>query len=660
MGKINILSEMVCNRIAAGEVIDRPYSVVKELVENSIDSGATEIEIRIEKGGKDLIQVTDNGCGIEQDDMCAAFVSHATSKISQVEDIEHIRTLGFRGEALATIASVSCVELISAVEGKEGNKVECDGEFIGKVAPTVSAKGTQITIRKIFFNTPVRYKFMKSDKKEETDITNYVTHYILGYPQISFKYYVDEKLALQSYGGGLEEAITQIYGASVLPNCFKINAERNNIKLSGFISNQNFFKSNKTYQNLFLNGRHIENIAISSAITNAYSAYAMKRQYPFYVLFMEIADENVDVNVHPNKADVRFVDNSLVYGTVYKIISTILDGTVNAADFVVSDDKPGGGVSKVKENGVAQKPSPVPYAAEYRIRKTFDSDFSDVKGIEQFVKTQKKENIDKKSDMQGLFVYENYEIKTADAEPEKDLPLYKYFGKREEEKPLTTLSFCSGNPKPAFTGNSDEEREKIKAEQEKMVFAQCKYRGTLFNTYLLYEMQDEVYMIDQHAAHERLIYDRLRAKLGERQLAKQDMLVPYIFIVNSEEQLFIENNMATLWQMGFSVEPFGSISYRVNAAPADLPNIRLKEFFDDVLSGVRELKKIELSDILKDKLAQAACKAAVKGGDKLTEQERDTLFAMLKGNMGLKCPHGRPVCVKLTKTEIEKMFKRKV
>ena len=338
MGKINFLSDMLCNRIAAGEVIDRPYSAVKELVENSIDAGSTEIEVSIERGGKDLIQVTDNGCGIEKDDMRAAFFAHATSKIKELEDIEHIRTLGFRGEALATIASISCVELVSAVEGEEGNKVECDGEFVGKVMPAVSPKGTRISVRKFFFNTPVRYKFMKSDKKEETDITNYIINYILGYPEISFKYYVDGKLALQSYGGGLDEAVAQVYGANVLPNCFKIKAERNDIKLSGFISNQNYFKSNKTYQHVFLNGRRIENHLISTAIYNAYSGYAMKRQYPFYVLNITVPDEMVDVNVHPNKADVRFTNESMVYGSVYKVISSILDGTAKAAEFVFNDE----------------------------------------------------------------------------------------------------------------------------------------------------------------------------------------------------------------------------------------------------------------------------------------------------------------------------------
>lgn len=665
MGRINLLSEELCNRIAAGEVIDRPYSAVKELIENSIDAGSTEIEIYIERGGKDLIKVVDNGCGIEKDDMRAAFFAHATSKISNLDDIDHIHTLGFRGEALATISSIACVELISAVEGKEGNKVECDGEFIGKVEPAaVSSRGTQISIRKFFFNTPVRFKFMKSDKKEEADITNYITHYILGYPNISFKYYVDGKLNMQSYGGGLEEAITQVYGANVLPNCFKISAERNDIKISGFISNQNFFKSNKTYQNVFLNGRHVINPVIAGAITNAYSAYAMKRQYPFYVLFIEMSDEIVDVNVHPNKADVRFVDNSVIYGTVYKIISSILDGTVKAADFVI-----GGNEDYKEQQPAVEEPTvktqPAPYAAEFKTtEKVYDTDFSDVVGIEQYTKEKPKDKPvpqpQKYSESGDFSAYENYEAPNLDVNPEKDLPLYQYYATRDGEKLDDTFSFCSGVQDNLTPSQRAEKEERERAAQERIQYMQCKYRGTLFNTYLMYELEDDVYIIDQHAAHERLLYDTYRAKFSERRLAKQGLLVPYIFIVNPEEKQFIDDNMKIIWQMGFSVEPFGSNSYRVNELPADLPDIDPKTFFDDFLANIHELKSITLVDMLKDKIAQSACKAAVKGGDVLNEQERDSLFEMLKGNMRLKCPHGRPICVKLTKYEVEKMFKRKV
>lgn len=648
MGKINFLSDMLCNRIAAGEVIDRPYSAVKELVENSIDAGATEIEINIERGGKDLIQVTDNGCGIEKDDMRAAFFAHATSKIKELEDIAHIRTLGFRGEALATIASISCVELVSAVEGEEGNKVECDGEFVGKVMPAVSPKGTRISVRKFFFNTPVRYKFMKSDKKEETDITNYIIHYILGYPDISFKYIVDGKLSLQSYGGGLDEAIAQVYGANVLPNCFKIKAERNDIKISGFISNQNYFKSNKTYQNVFLNGRHIENHLISTAIYNAYSGYAMKRQYPFYVLNITVPDEMVDVNVHPNKADVRFTNESVIYGSVYKVISSILDGTAKAAEFVVNDDE------------TAPKSNYSAYSAEIvTTEKVYDKDFSDVVGIEQFTKT-KKADTPKPEPKADLSVYESYEAPKVDADAEKDLPLYQYYAPREGEKVGFTVAFRSDDGFDPILASIEAEKAREKAKQQQMLYTQYSYRGTLFNTYLIYEFADEAFLIDQHAAHERLIYDKLRAALDQRQVVQQDMLVPYVFTVNPEEKQFMDENSDLICQMGFALEQFGENAFRINSMPADLPSLNIKDFFEELLASVHELKMITLTEVLKDKIAQSACKHAVKGGEILTEQERDKLFEMLSGNMGLKCPHGRPVCVKLSKGEIEKMFKRKV
>lgn len=660
MGKINLLSAEICNRISAGEVIDRPYSVVKELVENSIDAGADEIEIYIERGGKQLIKVVDNGCGIEKDDMRAAFFAHATSKISTIDDIDHIHTLGFRGEALATIFSVSQVELVSAVEGQEANKVEREDEYIGKVQPTVAPKGTQVTVRNLFFNTPVRFKFMKTDKKEESDITSFVTRYILGNPSISFRYYIDGKLALQSYGGGLEEAIAQVYGANYLPNCYKISADRNDIKISGFIGNQNFFKANKTYQSIFLNGRYIVNNVIATAIANAYSAYTMKRQYPFYVLNIEVPEDMVDVNVHPNKADVRFVDSGLIYGTVYKVISSILDGSAKAAEFVVDSTL----VPEIKSTSGNSERSNSIYAAEFvQTQKVYDSDFSDVAGIEQFTKKKAEPDSKPKADAPSeekkvdLSKYENYEP-PKEENAEENIPISQYFKRSAEPKLETTMTFCSGRQNAVKVDSVGIIESNKRAQQELIDYKSCKYRGVLFNTYLLYEIQDEVYIIDQHAAHERLIYDDLMRKFKERTISKQGMLVPYIFMVNAEEKRFIDDNLSLIWDMGFSVEPFGSNSYRVNEIPTDLASINLESFFSELLSDVSELKNIKLADIMKDKIAQTACKHAVKGGDSLTESEREKLMDMLQGDMGLKCPHGRPICVKLSKIAIEKMFKR--
>ena len=657
MGKINFLSDMLCNRIAAGEVIDRPYSAVKELIENSIDAGATEIEIKIERGGKDLIEVTDNGCGIEKDDMRAAFFPHATSKIKELEDIEHIRTLGFRGEALATIASIACVELVSAVEGEEGNKVEGDGEFIGKVTPAVSPKGTRISVRKFFFNTPVRFKFMKSDKSEETYITNYITRYILGYPEISFKYIVDNKVKLQSYGGGLDEAIAQVYGANVLSNCFKIKAERNDIKISGYISNQHFFKPNKTYQNVYLNGRHIDNYLISLAIQNAYKSYAMHKQFPFFVLNITVPDEMVDVNVHPNKADVRFTDERLVYGSIYKVISSILDGSAQAAEFVLPENN--GVQTAIDAAAIKPALAPTVYSAEFiSDKKVYDKDFSDVLGIEKFTKGKKPQEV-KKQGEPDYSAYDNYAEPNVSADPEKDLPLYKYYSPRDGVVIEKTFKLRSEGG-DRILANMEAEKERLRSEQEKLRYTQYNYRGVLFNTYLIYEQGDDAYLIDQHAAHERLIYDRLKADVDNLTVARQDMLVPYVFSVNPDEKQFIEENADTILQMGFEIEQFGRNAFRVSSIPADLPSLDIKDFFEELLTNVNELKKIALTDVLKDKIAQSACKHAVKGGEILTEKERDGLFGMLKDNLGLKCPHGRPVCVKISKGEIEKIFKRKV
>ena len=664
MAKINILSEIICNRIAAGEVIDRPYTAVKEMIENSIDAGATEIEVYIERGGKDLIRVIDNGSGIEKEDMRAAFYSHATSKISTLEDIDNIHTLGFRGEALATIAAIAQVELISATEGNDAWKVECDGEFIGKVQPAAFQKGTQITVRNIFFNTPVRRKFLKTDKKEESDITAFVTNYILGNPTIAFKYYIDGKPALQSYGGGLEEAIAQVYGASYLPQSFKISADRNDLKIYGFIGNQNFFKPNKSYQHIFLNGRCISNNVISTAIAQAYAPYAMKKNFPVYTLFIDVPSDMVDVNVHPNKADVRFTDNQLIFGTVYKVISSVLDGTAKAAEFVVDSTV----VPEIKSTFADKNSKNAVYAADYtQSGKIYDKNFDDV-NIPKFTSEGKvkggAENKFAPADGRaggepfggtvpaGLNApgagFADGKIKSV-----KELPVYKAFPAAREEN---TMVVCGGiKPLPVRI----EEEKRAKAEQARILYESWKYRGTLFNTYLLYEMGDSVYFIDQHAAHERLIFDSLIEKLKNRErVARQGMLVPYILDLNTAEAAFIEQNIRLIRAMGFGIEPFGMTSYRIGEVPLDLQEIDLKAFFDDLLSDIEGLKSISIEDVMRDKIASTACKHAIKGGMELTEAERDKLMDMIKGDVGLKCPHGRPVCVQLSKKQIEKMFKR--
>lgn len=657
MSKINILDQSVYNRIAAGEVVDRPYSAVKELVENSLDAGATDIEIYIENGGKQLIKVVDNGSGIARDDLKSAFLPHATSKIANVEDLDNILTLGFRGEALASISSVAKVEIISVTDGNPAYKVACNGGQIGEILPASLEKGSVITVNNLFFNTPVRAKFLKDEKKEEADVTNFITRYILSKPSVSFKYYVDGKLTLNSFGGGLDEAVAQVYGAKVLSQCFKIEAEKNGVRIYGFIGNQNFFKPNRTYQSTFLNGRYIVNNTIAMAINQAYSSYMMKRQFPFYVLNVDVPSDIVDVNVHPSKADVRFIDNKFIFKTVYSVVSSVLDGTARAADFVLNETRLPEIKSETDGNGNENKIYCQQAESSEDLAKLLQK-YDKSSSVEDDIKAAGIEIAATSHIEQSKLNQEPQNVSYFD--PLKDISLSELIPKQQSN----TMCVTDDTMPPSLNGNiaayEVESRlfNKKKEEQQKIDYVSCKYKGNLFNTYLIYEVADTVYIIDQHAAHERLIYDRLREKLAKRDIARQALLVPYIFTANPAEARFLEEKQPLLRTMGFGLAPFGFESFRIDEVPVDLQDINIKEFFDDILAEVDGLKEIKIEDVLKDKIAMTACKHAIKGGMQLTEGEIDALFKLLDGNMGLKCPHGRPVCVTLKKKDIEKMFKR--
>ncbi len=645
MKKINVLTQNIYNRIAAGEVVDRPYSAVKELIENSLDAHATEIEIYIENGGKDLIKVIDNGSGIEKEDLYDAFMPHATSKISSEKDLDYITTLGFRGEALASISVISKVEIVSVTSGNQAWKIECNGGEIGEVTPAALECGTVITVRNLFYNTPVRAKFLKADKKEEADITNFVIRYILGNPQISFKYFVDGKVVLQSYGGGMEEAIAQVYGAKVLSGCYKIDAEKDGFRLYGFIGNQNFFKANKTYQSLFLNGRYIVNNTVATAVNNAYASYAMKRQFPFYVLNLDVPFDFVDVNVHPNKADVRFLDNRRVFGMVYSVISPILDGTARAADFVLNENVR---IPEIKSTAGNVSETNKIYSSVSM--PTVTASFSE-KGSSAPVENSTNSFHSKEiSKNEMAEISGDNEVKI-NFEPLRDLTVAELTQKNEK----SVLKISDEYEMPEIENFS---KYVERREQQKIEFKSCKFKGNLFETYLIYEYGDRVYLIDQHAAHERLIYDGLMSKLKERSIVKQPLLIPYIFNVNPSEAQFLESNVKILRALGFGIAPFGSGAFRIDEIPVDLQEIDVNAFIDEVLSHIDGYKSVKVEDVLKEKLAMTACKHAIKGGMRLTDQEVDALFKMIDGNTGLKCPHGRPVCVTLSKKDVEKMFKR--
>lgn len=705
MSKINILPSSVYNRIAAGEVVDRPYSVVKELVENSIDAGATEIQIYIENGGKQLIRVVDNGCGIAYDDLHSAFLPHATSKIEKANDLENILTLGFRGEAIASIASVSKMTITSKVADGKCFSLTSEGGEIGKIMPASGENGTDVQVETLFFNTPVRLGFLKTDKGEETDITNFVTRFILNRPSISFTYYVNGKKVLQSFGGGVEEAIAGVYGSSILQNTYQIQANRNGIKMSGFIGNQNYSKPNKTYQNVFLNGRYIVNQTIATAVAKAYMPYLMKRQYPFYVLYIDLPSSVVDVNVHPNKADVRFADNGVIFSNVYSVISAVLDGNSKALDYMVKKTieevavqepaKPekeeskqtninslmdrfserlfASGVNKSPKNDeekvFPEVSTPIKEAPlmsyedakkEIQEHSAYFSKLKELKGSQPTFENVERisPKKDKTISMEEILNKQPQKSQDVDAGTLRESYPELYFEKNIIEV-NTSKTQKTDNEIDFFAENKKylEELEN-KKKQNRIDVTSCKYAGKLFNTYLLYERGDEVYIIDQHAAHERLIFDRLREKIRNRTINRQPMLLPYHLELNVFESEFIRENINHIRSMGFDIEESGETAFDISSVPLDLQNIDLSVFFNDILGDISGFRSIKLEDLLKDKLATAACKAAVKGGMDLTQDEIDSLFELMNGDMGLKCPHGRPVATRLTKTELEKMFKR--
>lgn len=645
MSKIVLLTKEVYNRIAAGEVVERPFSVVKELVENSIDAGATEIVIKLEDGGKKLISVKDNGSGIEKDDLVNATMPHATSKIKTADDLDKIATLGFRGEALASIASVSEMKIISKVRTAEiGYYIESDYGVLGDLEPFPADDGTVIEVRNLFKNTPAREKFLKPSKNEEADIVNIVTRLIFTHPEIAFKLVFDGKEKLHYAGGSIDEAIIEIYGYETIRDCIQIETEKNGLKISGFIGETYFVKPNRTYQTIVLNGRYVQNITLQTAIHNAYAPYLMKRKYPFYVLKIDVAPEFVDVNVHPNKADVRFADNHVVYGAIYSIVSKVLEGNAAAIDIV-------------KPNGYFQTGSVVETKSvtdsENKNEENGERKYADVVGCDDPVVlpdylTRLGKFFDPvTAEKEGLF--DNLPLSSPSSgstEPETS-----------EEKKLSIDDIFAENKKYIEELESRKSNTEKPTQTEISVDDNIRVVGQVLKTYLIFEKGEDIYFIDQHAAHERLLFDKFTEEYKNGKTDEQTLLVPFLYSVNEKEAEFLTSRFEYFRNAGIDVAEYEDGVFAVYALPLTLLDMDIKAFFDDVLSDM-SFRKADMPDIIRDKLAQKACKAAIKSGKTLSQSEIDKLLEKLHGDMGLKCPHGRPIAIRITRTEIDKWFKR--
>ena len=639
--KINLLSPKIYNRISAGEVVEKPASIVKELVENSLDAGTTKIKVEIYDGGIREITVTDDGCGIEKEDLPLAFLPHATSKISDVDDLDGIMTLGFRGEALASICAVSMVKLSTLSKGAEtGYLIEANGGDIGKISEVARVAGTTISVRNLFYNTPVRAKFLRKPKTEEGEITHLIEKFMLARPDVSFEYIVDDKQIYKTTSSSLKDVIYLIYGREVYENLLTLNLKMDDVEVSGYISAPKLSKPNRTAQTLFVNGRYVENYQVSACIQGAYSSFLMKGRFPIYVINLKIPFEKVDVNVHPNKKEVKFEENSKVFMAIRRAVESALVGTNLIADYEFSNREEKDYMKFSIEND--EEPARTSFSAQTLSK---IEPLSRDEGASYMIKVDDiddNELVDyralQKKDIEIINMPQFSNIKSDERKNNKPGG-YIYFDQTEER--LLSEHYKVDLPK---------EEKFLEAD----VKAEVKIVGVVFKTYIITEYDDSIYLIDQHAMHERQLYEKLKCEVDEKSVIKQDLLVPYEFVLSPLDSEKFAQKLDNLTAIGFTITYDGS--FVIKSVPYLLSSIKLKDFVDEILAD-ETIGDKKASAFINEKLCQHACKHAIRAGDDVTKDEIVCLIEEMKKSV-LLCPHGRPIVVKITRKELEKMFKR--
>ena len=610
MSIIQLLDSHLINKIAAGEVIERPANVVKELVENSLDAGATSITVEIEDGGASLIRITDNGSGIPSNQMKTAFMRHATSKIIDLDSLENVLTLGFRGEALACIAGVSKLETVTKTRGSEtGTKITIHGGEIIDQTETACADGTVFTIRNLFYNTPARRKFLKSSAAEAAVITETMYRMALSRVDVAFKYINNSSVILQTVGNGLDNAFYSIYGAEAAQKSVKVS-HSGLISVTGIITKPEFNRSNRQYCNFFINNRYIKSELLQSAVEEAYKTRLPIGRFPAFALYLNISPGEVDVNVHPSKLEVRFSNEPLIREFVTETIKEALLSETLITRPVSSE--PSEIERRFAEEAYSAESLPQLYAT---VSDHFDDDYS----------------TDDYADVNCTDDYAYSYIPNPESKP--------------ESKP---------DPKP-FTIETKEADFNVKP-----FFYDYNIVGRIFANYWIVEQRDAVYLIDQHAAHERVLYDEITEKLKSPPLLKQSLAVPCAIQLSPTETAALADPeiLKTLADTGFELEPFGDNTFALRSVPYIFGNPSSFAYFDEILNALINQGNASTVSLHKT-IAMAACKAAVKANDRITNTEVKALIdRLLKLENPFTCPHGRPSIIELTKHDIEKMFKR--
>ena len=648
--KINILDSSIYNRISAGEVVENPASIVKELVENSIDAGASNISIYVCDGGIKSIEIIDDGCGIEKEELPNALKPHATSKIQFAEDLDTISTLGFRGEALASISAVSEIEIKSKALGAENGAILSFKNGKMAVNDYACTQGTSIAVRNLFYNTPARFKFLSSKSTEEAHITKLVFQLILANPLVAISYYADNKLIYSSAGTGPDSAINAVFLPEIAKKFIKFENVDTSIKISGYTSPSDVFKSNRNQQIVILNGRIIFDATLQATIQNAYGDRLMHRCFPIYVLNIVMPFDEVDVNVHPNKKEVRFARPRAVYGAVYRAIKNALEEYEIAQRMSIFEEEkalPNENFNPAENQEKLEKKPEILQNTTDRGDRGY-KEISYLDAIKLLNSNENGKNIALSDVCASVYSPTAFNSKTYEHEIDVKKPS---ISQENSEKPSI---FTSGDLIESI--KSDNQFTEV----EKLV--NYEIIGQVFDTYLIIQTGNKVLFLDQHACHERLLFDNLVKELNSNQIAVQPFLIPYIFEGTPNEISVLNDNIEELAKSGFEVEKFGTNTLKITSIPLLLADkLDITPFFARLADDLTKAKSISLAEYGKDKLATLACKSAMKGGEKLSDvQIAQIMEYFTAGSCPLQCPHGRPTYVVYSKIEFEKLFRRRV
>ena len=678
MPEIQLLDQATINQIAAGEVIDRPSSVVKELLENAIDAKATAITVEIKDGGISFIRITDNGCGIEKDQVRKAFLRHATSKLHTIDDLLDIGSLGFRGEALSSIAAIAQVELISKPpEAMLGISYQIEDGEEKSLTQIGAPDGTTILVRNLFYHVPARKKFLKTAATEGNYINQLMENMAMLRPDISMRFINGGQNKLYTSGNGrLKDLIYTIYGREISSNVLEINYECPLFAVTGYIGKPIISRGNRTFENYYINGRFVKSRLIAAAIEQAYKPFMMQHRYPFTVLHIKIKPELIDVNVHPAKMEVRFQQEN----EIYELLTSAIENTLRGKEFIpdVSDD--GKAEKKVQEKQKLPEPFEQrrlqamkeiipPPPAEHKIQNEQKPSAEHKTQSEQKIFTENKIQSEQKlskneeqpkvpsklSDPSGEYKIEKKQtIKDSDSKWELVSGIHKRIGQDVSQ----TVNQMPPQPEQKL---EKPEQQTLFTEPLLSEKARIHHRliGQLFDTYWLIQYGNQLYIMDQHAAHEKVNYERLMEAYRKKERITQFVSPPMVISLTRAEEAILEEFKSEFERIGFTIEPYGGREYAISEIPANLYGINEKELFLEMLSDLEDRGSMQPSELIASKLASMSCKAAIKGGQKISFQEADALVSqLLTLENPYACPHGRPTIITMTKYELEKKFKR--